>query len=80
IKTEKAVFTLLRELNDSVDIYLALQNPYDELWNGNKKIITALNDLKIFNAKQHLSLLLSAYNNLGEKDFVKIVKICSVIY
>ncbi len=80
VKTKEAVFKLLRDLNNDVDIYLALKNHNDELWIGKKNISNILHEFQVFNAKQHFSLLLSAYNNLEEKDFIKILKICSVIY
>ena len=80
IKSKGDVFDLLRDLDEKADVFMALLNPNDELWNGNIKITTALNELKIFGAKQQLSLLLAAYSNLNEKDFIRILKICSTIY
>ena len=74
------VFELLRDLDTNVDIYKALLDPQDELWKEKKDISKYLNELKIFGAKQQISLLLSAYTHLDEKEFIKILKICSVIY
>ena len=80
ITSKKLVFELLRDLVSKADIFIALRNPYDEFWEGDKEINSALQELKIFGAKQQTSLLLSAYDNLSLTDFKKVIKICSVIY
>ena len=80
IKNKKEVFELLRDLNKKADIYTAILDPHDELWNGKNDIKNGLNELKIFGAKQPVALLLSAYSNLPEIDFQRIIKICGVIY
>jgi uncharacterized protein with ParB-like and HNH nuclease domain len=80
IQTKAQVFELLRDLVYKADIYKALLNPNDELWFGNKEIINALEELRIFGAKQPISLLLAAYSKLTTEKFTQILKICSVIY
>ena len=80
IKSKEKVFELIRDLDEKSDIYMALLNPDDELWNGNREIKKSLRELKIFGAKQPLSLLLSAYCHLNLDNFIKILKICSIIY
>ncbi len=80
ISTKKDVFELLRDLVEKADIFVALQNPNDELWQGKKEIVKSLTELKIFGAKQPISLLISAYNKLDEDDFKKILRITTVIY
>ncbi len=38
IHSKEGAFSLLRALDDDSDIYIALRNPDDELWNGKKEI------------------------------------------
>lgn len=80
VLTKQAVFELLRDLVIKADIYTALLNPNDELWIGKNQISTYLNELKIFGAKQPVSLLISAYDNLEENEFTKVLRMCTVIY
>jgi len=80
INSKADVFDLLRDLDKKADVFVALLNPNDEFWNGRKEICKALRELKIFGAKQQLSLLLSAYTKLDVDGFIQILKICSVIY
>lgn len=80
INSKEQVFQLLRDLVQKADIYKALLNPNDELWGGNNEIINSLEELRIFGAKQPVSLLIAAYSNLPQEQFIKILKICSIIY
>jgi uncharacterized protein with ParB-like and HNH nuclease domain len=79
INTKKEVFDLLRDLRAKVDLFMALKNPEDEYWQGDIEIKTYLNELKVFETKQPISLLISAYDKLDKNDFKTILKICSVI-
>lgn len=72
-------FALIRDLNDVADVYMAFQHPEDELWKGKPEISNALYELKLFQIKQTLSLFISAYYNLSEDEFRKLVKVCSII-
>ncbi len=80
ITSKQEVFVFLRDIDRFADIYAALLNPNDELWKGKKAIVERLNELHIFGAKQPISLLLSAYNNLSESDFLKVLTYASIIY
>ncbi len=79
IINKKETFNLLRNLRDTADLYLALQNPDDEFWKGKNEVSNALYELKLFQIKQTNSLLLSGYKNLSADKFTKLVKYCSVI-
>jgi uncharacterized protein with ParB-like and HNH nuclease domain len=79
IKSKEQVFELIRNLNDTADIYLAIQNPEDEYWKDKPEIRKALKELKLFQIRQTHSLFLSALKNLSIEQFEKLVKICSVI-
>ncbi|GAA0874884.1 DUF262 domain-containing protein [Wandonia haliotis] len=80
INSKQQVFDLLRDLATKADSYKALLNPNDDLWIGKNEIVKHLEELRIFGAKQPISLLMSAYSNLNEADFLKVLKICSIIY
>ncbi|RFC54195.1 DUF262 domain-containing protein [Brumimicrobium aurantiacum] len=80
INSKEEVFSLLRELTHKADIFIALKNPNDELWNENKNARELIEELKLFGAKQPTSLLIAAYDKLKTPQFNKILKICSIIY
>lgn len=79
ITNKMQAFTLIRELNDVADIYMAFQNPEDELWKDKKEISNSLQELKLFQIKQTLSLFIAGYQNLDEAGFAKLVKSCSIV-
>jgi uncharacterized protein with ParB-like and HNH nuclease domain len=79
IKNKGEAFDLIRKLNDNADLYKALLNPNDEMWNENVEIKKYLTELKIFSIKQPISLLLSAYDCLDQNNFANLLKMCSVI-
>jgi uncharacterized protein with ParB-like and HNH nuclease domain len=79
IKSKDQVFELIRSLNDTADIYLAIQNPEDEYWRDKPEIRKSLKALKLFQIRQTNSLFLSALRNLDNEEFKKLVNICSVI-
>lgn len=79
IQSKEQVFDLIRKLNDNADIYLALQNPEDDLWKDKPEIKSALKELKLFQIRQTNSLFLSAFRHLDYDKFRKLVKICAVI-
>jgi hypothetical protein len=73
------VFDLIRNLNDTADIYLAIQNPEDEYWKDKPEVRKSLKELKLFQIRQTYSLFLSALRNLDIDSFKRLTKICSVI-
>lgn len=79
IKSKDQVFELIRNLNDTADLYLAIQNPEDEFWRDKPEIRKSLKELKLFQIRQINSLFLSALRNLEIENFRKLAKICSVI-
>ena len=79
IKSKEQVFELIRNLNDTADLYLAIQNPEDEFWRDKPDIRKSLKELKLFQIRQINSLFLSALRNLEVENFKKLAKICSVI-
>jgi len=82
VKTDENVFTLLDNLEDSAYIYMALGNPNDDFWKGEKELIEAINALKLFRVTQNKSLLMVSYNKLNNiNEFKRLVKsIVSISY
>lgn len=79
INSKDQVFKLIRNLNDTADIYLAIQNPEDEYWKNYPEIKKCLKELKLFQIRQTNSLFLSALKNTEMDAFMKLAKICSVV-
>jgi uncharacterized protein with ParB-like and HNH nuclease domain len=73
IKNMEDVFSLLRNLSQQADVFIALQSPEDELWKQDKEIISNLQRLKLFNITQPLSLLLTAFRKLSLNDFKRLL-------
>lgn len=78
IKTASQADELLGELEAIAGIYAALENPNDELWEGNKEIAKGVRELQLFKVTQCYPLLLIAYERLRE-EFERILRICTVI-
>lgn len=74
IKSDEDVFNLLDKLEESAYIYMALGNPNDDFWKGEKELIEAINALKLFGVTQNKSLLMVSYNKLTILEFKKLVK------
>lgn len=72
-------FSLIRDLENSADVYIALRNPDDELWIGENKIKGYLEDLKLFQVRQPIALLLAAYDHLTIPEFTKVLKAITII-
>lgn len=86
ITTSEQVFQLLRDLRDNADLFIAIQEPQREIdfWQSDNatkyaEAVQPLGELKLFRVKQTYSLLMTAYNNLSDKLFVKLLKCCSII-
>lgn len=73
IKTDTEVFALLNEMLGYSDVYMALRDANDELWQGNRNISTNVELLNIFNLKQPYSLLMSAYKALDTTIFERLL-------
>ena len=72
-------FELIRELDKNADIFIAIQNPNDILWENKNELIKAFEELKLFQVRQTFSLFLIGYQNLDVPDFQKLIKYCSII-
>ncbi len=79
IKTNQQVFNLLNDLENYSDLYLALQDPYNILWQGERERIKRIRELKLFGVKQQLPLLMVAKEKFSDQEFNKALKVISVI-
>lgn len=79
IVDKSQAFKLIRELDETADVFIAIQNPDDELWRQNPELIKALEELKLYQVRQTFSLFLTAYKEVSIDDFTRLVKCCSVI-
>src|SRR5690606_27229462 len=65
IKTKEDTFNLIRDLDDTADLYIGLQDPNSEFWSDNFEIKKYLGELKLYQIKQTNSLLIAAFKNLN---------------
>ncbi|MGI8639038.1 MAG: DUF262 domain-containing protein [Pyrinomonadaceae bacterium] len=78
ISDAEQAFALLDDLEEYAAVYIALKNPNDELWAGNKEIRRRISELKLFNVTQPYPLLLTTYFKLPG-EFETVLRFCSVI-
>uniref|UniRef100_Q3AS66 DUF262 domain-containing protein n=1 Tax=Chlorobium chlorochromatii (strain CaD3) TaxID=340177 RepID=Q3AS66_CHLCH len=83
IRTEVAsnqqVFDLLNNLDAYSEMYLALQDPYNINWQGNRERIKRIREMKLFGVKQQLPLLMVAKEKFSDQEFDKTLKVISII-
>jgi len=79
IKTNEDVFTLLRNLESSSALYIALQDPFSTEWKGNRDRFKRIREMKLFGVKQQLPLLMIANEKFSDIEFDKLLKLISVI-
>lgn len=79
IKSNQQVFNLLNELDAYSEIYLALQDPYNIFWQGNRERIKRIREMKLFGVKQQLPLLMVAKDKFSDQEFDKTLKVISII-
>lgn len=79
ITDSPAVISLLDSLEDNARLYKALSNYSDSFWGGHREIKKRIKELTLFKEKQAYPILISAYNNLSEEDFSRVLKLVSTI-
>jgi hypothetical protein len=80
ITARDQAFELLRELDQSAAVYAALSDPQDPLWNREEK--AALEQLRMFNVRQPLPMLMAchaSYFERGRAAFTRILKAIVVV-
>ena len=79
ITDKHQVFALIRDLDDTADLFMAIQDPLSEYWSDLPEVRKYLNELKLFRIKQIHSLLIAGYKNLEKDVFTKLVKAAAII-
>lgn len=77
INNKGEVFNLIRDIEKNADVFSALPNAEDELWNNEQSNYIKL--LKMFNVRQLYPLLLAAYQKFDSNEFTTLLKSCMVI-
>lgn len=79
IKEDRSVFELINDMLTYSDIYMALKNESDDLWNERDKVQEYVSLLNIFNLKQPISMLMAAYKYLSNEDFERVLSDAIVV-
>ncbi|MEM6396622.1 MAG: DUF262 domain-containing HNH endonuclease family protein [Bacteroidota bacterium] len=74
VKTKVDAFNLIRDLDKSADLYIALRTPEDEFWSSHIEIRYKLRDLKLFQVRQPIAVLMAAYDNLSLDRFKTLLR------
>lgn len=79
INSVNEVFDLLNSLEASASIYVALQEPYNREWQGNRERRKRIREFKLFGVKQQLPMLLIGKEKLSDQEFDRLMRLLSVI-
>jgi hypothetical protein len=77
IQNREAVFTLLREMDEDIDTYLALTQPEGSQWPPVRK--QSAQELRMFSVRQPFPMLMAARRRLTDADFEKLLAATVVI-
>jgi hypothetical protein len=77
VQTREAVFTLLREMDEDIDTYLALVQPEGSQWSGEWKNYTQ--ELRMFSVRQPYPMLMAAKRRLTDDEFGRLLRATVVI-
>ncbi len=77
IKNKADVFSLLRDMDRDADIYTALGDASDSIWNSDQRKHIA--ELVMFNIRQPQALLLAARRALSDAEFTRVLRACSIV-
>ena len=70
-------FELLRSLDVAASIYSALRDAMDASWNKEEKRV--IDELRMFNVRQPLSMLMACHNRFYEQDRQGFTRICRAV-
>ncbi|MGI2324591.1 MULTISPECIES: DUF262 domain-containing protein [unclassified Methylococcus] len=77
IQSREAVFTLLRDMDEDIDAYLALTQPEGSQWPPACK--QSAQELRMFSVRQPYPMLMAARRKLGDADFEALLRATVVI-
>ncbi len=79
VKTAADVFSLMVALEARAELFAALNDVEHEYWLTHKEAKKYVRELLLFRVKQPTPLLFSAYERLSPADFVRVLKLVSVV-
>lgn len=79
INTVTDVFDLLNQLEAGALFYVALQDPYNREWQGQRIRRKRIREFKLFGVRQQLPLLLISKEKFEANEFDKLLRLLSVI-
>lgn len=71
------VFELLRQMEEDIEVYSALPNPEDSLWNDGSR--SHIRELRMFGVRQPWPLLLATHRAYDNESFTEVLRACSMI-
>lgn len=82
VRNAEQAFKLLEQLHELSGLYVALGNPNDNFWldfPNSSKIMSHIDELKLFKTKQVYPVLFSAYQALDAQTFEQLLKLVTVV-
>ncbi|MFN8592331.1 MAG: DUF262 domain-containing HNH endonuclease family protein [Thermomicrobiales bacterium] len=77
VSTPEHVFMLMREMEEDLDVYLALTRPENSDWSREWKDLVS--SLRLFNVRQPFPLLLLAKRRLDDREFEQVLRATVVV-
>ena len=78
-RTAADVFRLLGDLEGRADLFAAVSDPHHGYWTDLPGAKEYIRDLNLFRVRQAMPLLFAAWESLPGNDFVRVLKLVSVI-
>ena len=79
VANRRAVFDLLRAMEQDMEVYLALGAPEAAFWSSEDKQREAVRQLHMFQVRQPWPLLIAARHKLDNKDFTRLLQACCIL-
>nr|VFJ94478.1 MAG: Protein of unknown function (DUF1524) [Candidatus Kentron sp. H]VFJ95342.1 MAG: Protein of unknown function (DUF1524) [Candidatus Kentron sp. H]VFK01591.1 MAG: Protein of unknown function (DUF1524) [Candidatus Kentron sp. H] len=79
VKSPEAVFSLMAVLESRADLFSALSDPGHEYWMEHKECLPYIREINLFGVRQMTPLLFVAWEGLSGEDFVRVLKLVSII-
>ena len=79
VSDRRAVFDLLRAMEQDMEVYLALGDPEAAFWSSEDKQREAVRQLHMFQVRQPWPLLIAARHKLNNKDCTRLLQACCTI-
>ncbi len=79
IVRREQVLPLLSDMEKYGDLFSAISDPDSDLWKTNKDVKSLIQEIKLFNAEQHKSLVMASYFHLETNEFTKLLRIVKAL-